>query len=142
MLSSSETSNLPLETLQEGDQGSTVAKLQKQLNELDLYHGHVSGQFDLQTKAALQSFQSQHGLKAEDGVFGPQTWYALTFWERETEWPVPALWTALNGWLVKLIDSAAIQPEPMLTSQAKQPKEVTPGQLLFWPLGRKNRGVA
>ncbi|MFK8185092.1 MAG: peptidoglycan-binding protein [Phormidesmis sp.] len=146
MLSSPETTSaLPLETLREGDQGSTVAQLQAQLSELDFYHGSVSGQFDADTKAALETFQNQYELSEEQGFFGPQTWYALSFWSRETEWPVPAILPAVKGWLVQLIDAAAVQPEPILASaqQTQDKKQLEPGQLLFWPpFGRNHREAA
>ena len=143
MLSSPETTNaVPLETLREGDQGSAVAQLQTQLTEMDLYHGSISGEFDADTKTALETFQHQYELSEERGVFGPQTWYALSFWSRETEWPTVGIWAAVRGWLVGLIDAAAVQPEPALSAKTQTEKELEPGQILFWPpFGRNHREV-
>lgn len=144
MLSSPETTSaLPLETLREGDQGSAVAQLQTQLSEMKLYHGSVSGEFDADTKLALQTFQNQYELTEEAGFFGPQTWYALSFWSNETEWPTVGIWSAVKGWLVQCIDAAAVQPEPILTAQPKENEEIAPGQILFWPPFRnRNHEVA
>ncbi|MEM6448690.1 MAG: peptidoglycan-binding domain-containing protein [Cyanobacteria bacterium P01_D01_bin.105] len=144
MLSSPETPTaLELETLREGDQGSAVAQLQAKLSELNLYHGSISGLFDTETKTALETFQNQYELSEESGFFGPQTWYALAFWSHETEMPTVSIWPAVRTWLVQLIDAAAVQPEPVLSAQAKEQKELKPGQLLFWPpFGHNHRETA
>ena len=143
MTSFPETTLLPLETLQEGDQGEAVAQLQSQLAELELYSGSVSGQFDAETKQALQSFQVQYEISEEDGTFGPQTWYALSFWSKETEWPVSGVWSAFKQWMIQLVDAAAVQPEPALAARPNVRKEVESGQILFWPpFSRKNHEAA
>ena len=77
---------LELEFLQEGDQGPLVEQLQTRLALLDYYSGEITGCFDSTTKAALQNLQRQHRL-VEDGYFGPETWYAITFWMHETQFP-------------------------------------------------------
>ena len=78
--------NLELEFLQEGDRGRLVAQLQVRLALLDYYSGDITGYFDGSTKAALQTLQRQHHL-IEDGYFGPETWYTITFWVYETQFP-------------------------------------------------------
>ena len=63
----------PLE--QQGSTGEDVKTVQY----LVTAHGHptgVDGDFGLQTKAAVQAFQSSRGLSA-DGIVGPQTWPQL-----------------------------------------------------------------
>ena len=142
MTSSPDTTLLPLKTLREGDTGEAVAQLQSQLAELALYNGSVSGQFDAETRQALQSFQSQYEISEEDGTLGPQTWYALSFWSKETEWPVPNVWSAFKQWMIKLVDAASVQPEPVLAARTKVRKDVE-GQSLFWPpFSRKNHEAA
>ena len=79
---------LPLEPLSEGDRGMTVKQLQTRLAALSLYQGDITGDFDALTRQALETFQCQYGL-SEMGFFGPQTWYALTFWCHETTLSIP-----------------------------------------------------
>jgi peptidoglycan hydrolase-like protein with peptidoglycan-binding domain len=62
-------------TTSQGSTGSAVEALQRQLNA----HGAslaVDGDFGPATQAAVESFQSSHGLSV-DGIAGPQTWNAL-----------------------------------------------------------------
>ncbi|MFE9097812.1 peptidoglycan-binding protein [Streptomyces sp. NPDC007264] len=62
-------------TVRQGDSGSAVTALQRQLNA----HGAsltVDGSFGPATDSALRSFQSAHGLTV-DGIAGPMTWQAL-----------------------------------------------------------------
>jgi murein L,D-transpeptidase YcbB/YkuD len=56
--------------LKEGSKGSAVKILQKQLGIT------ADGDFGPNTKKAVITFQTKHGLKAE-GVVGPATWNAL-----------------------------------------------------------------
>lgn len=78
--------NLEPDPLYEGDCGPTVVQLQRHLANLNHYNGSITGQFDTDTKQALEAFQKEYEL-SEVGFFGPQTWYALTFWSQETELP-------------------------------------------------------
>jgi hypothetical protein len=57
-------------TVERGDRGATVKKLQR------LLHVRADGLFGKGTKRALVRFQRRHGLDA-DGVAGPATWRAL-----------------------------------------------------------------
>ncbi len=57
-------------TLERGDRGAAVKKLQR------LLHVRADGAFGKGTKRALKRFQRRHGLTA-DGVAGPATWRAL-----------------------------------------------------------------
>lgn len=58
--------------LRSGSTGSEVALLQSRLSELGYQPGRSDGVFDAGTAAAVISFQSRNGLKA-DGVAGPLT---------------------------------------------------------------------
>lgn len=58
-------------TLERGDRGARVAKLQGLLGIT------ADGVFGAQTEAAVRGFQRRNGLVV-DGVVGPQTWAALT----------------------------------------------------------------
>ena len=57
-------------TVERGDRGATVKKLQR------LLHVHPDGIFGTGTKRALKRFQRRRGLTA-DGIAGPATWRAL-----------------------------------------------------------------
>jgi Putative peptidoglycan binding domain len=57
-------------TVERGDRGPTVRKLQR------LLHVHADGVFGRSTLRAVKRFQRRRGLKA-DGVAGPATWRAL-----------------------------------------------------------------
>ncbi len=62
-------------TTQQGNTGSAVKALQRQLNA----HGAsltVDSDFGSLTAAAVKSYQSKHGLGV-DGIAGPQTWSSL-----------------------------------------------------------------
>ena len=134
---------LPLEPLREGDHGPAVAQLQARLAELNAYSSQITGLFDVATKQALYDFQTEYGLVEEAGFFGPQTWYALTFWSRETELPLAALSAiklpALKSWLKQIVDAAAVQPEPLLSNPGAR-AEVASGKLLFWPFAKPFAG--
>lgn len=60
------------ETVKEGDSGTTVRTLQKDLKSLG-YKVTADGDFGPKTKAAVISFQKKYGLAA-DGIVGPKTW--------------------------------------------------------------------
>jgi hypothetical protein len=66
------------EILRQGARGPKVKFLQIRLNASGLATQKldVDGVFGSRTKAAVQSFQTKHGLIA-DGVVGPKTWRAL-----------------------------------------------------------------
>ena len=130
--------DVALETLQEGDRGPAVAQLQTQLANLSFYAGAVTGQFDAATKQALEIFQREYEL-TETGYFGPQTWYALSFWSQETEMPVPSVAPKvkqLMGWLKGI---ASPNSEPLLASVFRQRAEPQHGQLHYWPFSKKEQ---
>lgn len=72
----SETDPVSLPILKNGDRGSAVEQLQRQLQGLGFDTGGSDGVFGDQTEAAVQEFQAEQGLEA-DGVVGPATWDAL-----------------------------------------------------------------
>ena len=95
--------SLELEFLQEGDQGPLVAQLQSRLALFDYYSGEITGYFDDATKAALQTLQQRHHI-TEDGYFGPETWYAITFWIHETQFPsVKKMLYSCASWAINLL---------------------------------------
>ncbi len=55
-----------------GSTGSDVSDLQARLIELGYYSGNIDGRYAQDTQAAVQEFQSRHGLTA-DGIAGRQT---------------------------------------------------------------------
>jgi hypothetical protein len=69
---------LPLEepTLQMGNRGDHVRRLQQALNRAGVMDISVDGIFGSDTLSAVRAFQSSHNLDA-DGIVGPKTWTAL-----------------------------------------------------------------
>jgi len=70
---------LKLPTLQQGDDGETVASLQNILQLLGYYidlGDSIDGIFGLQTKMAVENFQNDEGLLV-DGIVSYQTWKIL-----------------------------------------------------------------
>jgi peptidoglycan hydrolase-like protein with peptidoglycan-binding domain len=63
-------------TLQEGSKGVAVRGLQRMLITRGFEPGEIDGRFGPKTEAAVQAFQSDHGLDV-DGIVGPKTWDAL-----------------------------------------------------------------
>jgi peptidoglycan hydrolase-like protein with peptidoglycan-binding domain len=63
-------------TLEEGAHRVAVRGLQRMLLTRDYEPGEIDGRFGPKTKAAVQAFQSDHGLDV-DGIVGPKTWDAL-----------------------------------------------------------------
>jgi len=63
--------------LSEGDTGEAVLDVQHRLLALGFRtHPDAPGQFGIATRAALEAFQRQRGLRV-DGVCGPHTWHVL-----------------------------------------------------------------
>lgn len=70
--SNSGSSSTTTVTLQEGDTGDAVKKLQQQLKTLGYYSGSVDGTYGSGTVAAVENFQRVNNLKV-DGKAGPAT---------------------------------------------------------------------
>ncbi len=73
---SSSSSSTGYTTLQDGDKGDDVKKLQQRLKELGYYSGSVDGSFGSGTLSAVRAFQSAMQLTV-DGKAGPATQRAL-----------------------------------------------------------------
>lgn len=58
------------------DSGEAVERLQQQLQTAGFYDGEITGQFDLDTEAAVLAFQEQEGLQT-DGIMGQESWDRL-----------------------------------------------------------------
>ena len=65
-------------TLRQGDTGSWVEELQRELKQLTFYDGPIDGVFGTTTANAVRAFQTNNKLTA-DGVVGRNTWSALIF---------------------------------------------------------------
>lgn len=88
--------------LQINSVGNEVKQLQNRLKELGYYGGDVDGQFGGGTRAAVESFQRQHGLDA-DGIAGETTLNLLysaqaqAFTATPSPSPTPELITLSGG---------------------------------------------
>lgn len=81
--------------LRVGSANTEVKRLQEKLKELGYYSGEIDGQFGGGTKAAVETFQRQHGLVA-DGLAGESTLSMLYSqnahpYTPEPETPAPTL---------------------------------------------------
>ncbi|MFP4221171.1 MAG: peptidoglycan-binding protein [Phormidium sp.] len=65
------------------DSGEDVENLQRQLQAAGFYDGDITGQFDLDTEAAVLALQEQEGLQV-DGIMGQDSWERL-----EAQQPTP-----------------------------------------------------
>ena len=63
-------------TLQRGDSGYQVKRLQRLLAQRGFDPGTADGTFGAATERSVKAAQAAHGLHA-DGVAGPLTWHAL-----------------------------------------------------------------
>ena len=66
------TPNPEYSTLQVGDRGDEVRRLQEELARYGYYEGDIDGVYGNQTRRAVEQFQYQHGLSA-DGMAGRVT---------------------------------------------------------------------
>ncbi|MCY0925804.1 peptidoglycan-binding protein [Streptomyces sp. H27-H1] len=65
-------------TLQYGDSGSEVEKLQRLLAAQGIYHGKFDGRYGSRTESAVSTFQAYNGIDEDPwGVYGPATRRAL-----------------------------------------------------------------
>jgi len=63
-------------TLQEGDIGSLVKRLQQALDDQNYFTGEIDTKYGTETKNAVTNFQRDHGL-LQDGIAGPDMQYVL-----------------------------------------------------------------
>ena len=73
---STPTIEAPAQTLNPGDTGTQVKVLQRALKHLGFDPGPIDGGYGVETKVAVEKFQSANGL-GEDGLVGPATLNAL-----------------------------------------------------------------
>ena len=66
------------------ERGMSVACLQRRLTELGLYHGAISGLYDLASQQAVRTFQHAHPPLKADGLAGARTLMTLAIWSGST----------------------------------------------------------
>ena len=66
------TNNTNDDTLEKGDSGDSVKKLQQRLKELGYYTSYCDGSYGDRTASAVKAFQKNNGL-TQDGIAGPST---------------------------------------------------------------------
>jgi Putative peptidoglycan binding domain len=89
-------------SLASGAQGDLVVWAQEHLYAAG-YHLTLDGSYGSQTKRAVRSFQSAHGL-AVDGVIGTMTWHALLQYA-----PVAVHWTSSGATAARAASDGGIQ---------------------------------
>lgn len=109
-------------TIQQGDHGDAVRRLQRALRRTPDLGVVVDGIFGAQTRAAVIAFQQGAGL-TPDGIVGPLTWAALP-----DGGPMPVLQEGSTGAVVSSLQT-------VLTNGADQWGGVTPGGIdgIFGP---------
>ena len=118
------TQLLELVTLQFGDRGEEVERLQQTLHSLGYDCGEVDGNYGDRTRSAVADVQRHFGLDA-DGIFNPATWYALTFWAREDSFSIPQwcrhLWQQVQN-AVAIVFCPHLQSAPSGASDRHSPR--------------------
>ena len=66
------------------ERGLSVACLQRRLTELGLFHGAISGLYDLASQQAVRAFQHAHPPLKADGLAGARTLMTLAIWSGST----------------------------------------------------------
>ena len=99
------TPNRAFAMLQKGAQGDLVVWAQEHLVAAG-YKMQIDGGFGLQTQAAVESFQQQHGLLA-DGVIDSATWQALLRYP-----PARVKWTKAGARTASAAGYTLTLPEP------------------------------
>ncbi|MGN7798150.1 peptidoglycan-binding domain-containing protein [Leifsonia sp. 22587] len=113
-------------TVQQGDTGTTVRRVQRALRRTPNLSVVVDGIFGPATHAAVVEFQQGAGL-VPDGIVGPLTWAALP-----DGGPMPLLHEGTHGPVVSSLQT-------VLTNGADQWGGVTPGPIdgIFGPRTRE-----
>ncbi len=68
----------------QSEKPSSPIEIQKALAEAGFYKGAIDGIIGSKTRAAIRSFQEEHGLSV-DGLVGPKTWEKLKAYLEEAE---------------------------------------------------------
>jgi hypothetical protein len=101
-------------TLQKGDKGAEVSRLQRLLQLLGHYEDTVDGDFGPNTVTAVRSFQKGAGIKV-DGIAGPDTWGKLEALMLFGELPLEILrhlWRERNAAELELTSGREAPPPP------------------------------
>ena len=122
------TPNPEYGTLQVGDNGDEVRRLQEALAQYGYYEGDIDGRYGNQTRRAVERFQYQHGLSS-DGIAGRNTLTVLYESGEVRRMPTAATPTPApsDGLSVAMTETpAAATAAPTQTPAAAQPPTGTP----------------
>lgn len=126
------TPNPEYGTLQVGDKGDEVRRLQEELARYGYYEGDIDGVYGNQTRRAVEEFQYQHGLSA-DGMAGRITLTVLyesgqVRLSPSAATPAPSATSSLSVALTEMpaIPAAAETPAPAATMTAMPAATATP----------------
>ena len=124
------TPNPEYGTLQVGDRGDEVRRLQEELARYGYYEGDIDGVYGNQTRRAVEQFQYQHGLSA-DGMAGRVTLTVLyeSNQVRMSPTAVTPAPSATSGLSVALTETpaSATPAAPTATPQPSATPSATPG---------------
>lgn len=125
------TPNPEYGTLQVGDRGDEVRRLQEELARYGYYEGDIDGVYGNQTRRAVEQFQYQHGLSA-DGMAGRVTLTVLyeSNQVRMSPTAVTPAPSATSGLSVALTETpaSATPAAPTATPQPSATPSATPGE--------------
>lgn len=128
------TPNPEYGTLQVGDKGDEVRRLQEELARYGYYEGDIDGVYGNQTRRAVEEFQYQHGLSA-DGMAGRITLTVLyesgqVRLSPSAATPAPSATSSLSVALTEMpapaTPAAAETPAPAATMTAMPAATATP----------------
>lgn len=126
------TPNPEYGTLQVGDKGDEVRRLQEELARYGYYEGDIDGVYGNQTRRAVEEFQYQHGLSA-DGMAGRITLTVLyesgqVRLSPSAATPAPSATSSLSVALTEMpaIPAAAETPAPAATEPPAATVSATP----------------
>lgn len=126
------TPNPEYGTLQVGDKGDEVRRLQEELARYGYYEGDIDGVYGNQTRRAVEEFQYQHGLSA-DGMAGRITLTVLyesgqVRLSPSAATPAPSATSSLSVALTEMpaTPAAAETPAPAPTMTAMPAATATP----------------
>lgn len=113
--------------MKNGSSGPEVAAMQQQLIDAgyDLHEFGANGKFGRRTKAAVEAFQRDHGLKV-DGLVGPETLEALKNLKNEPKTEESTKETKTKSTKTKKANTSKTKTKTQTKTQTEKKKETKP----------------